>query len=217
MSNIQIYRRNLPHIHPYDAIFFITFRLYDTIPQRKLKEFLKRRVIRLKEIKNLSSSVYSIKKYEIEKRFFADYDGWLDKCSTKRSWLEIAGIANIVARKIHSLDTKNYHLIAYCIMPNHVHLLLKLIHKDNINHKKTNTYPLADALRLIKGSTARKCNLILKRNGPFWHHESYDHVVRNEKELNRIIKYILNNPFKAGLAKNRNDWKHIYYNPIFIS
>jgi len=72
-------------------------------------------------------------------------------------------------------------------------------------------------LRLLKGSTARKCNLLLKRAGPFWHHESYDHVVRDEKELFRIIDYILNNPVKAGLAKSSVKWKHNFYNEKFMS
>ena len=43
-------------------------------------------------------------------------------------------------------------------------------------------YPLTDTLRLIKGSTARLCNIQLGRKGPFWHKESYDHNVRNGKE-----------------------------------
>ena len=70
---------------------------------------------------------------------------------------------------------------------------------------------MTDILRLIKGATARKANKILNRTGSFWQHESYDRVVRNEKELNRIIWYTINNPVKAGLVKNAEDWKWSYY------
>ena len=117
------------------------------------------------------------------------------------------------------MDGVNYTLIAYTIMPNHVHLLIKTntnINDENIGGK-TMDYPLANTLRLLKGSTARKCNLLLKRDGPFWHHESYDHVVRDEKELFRIIEYILNNPVKVGLAKSSMNWEHNFCETNFIS
>jgi len=74
----------------------------------------------------------------------------------------------------------------------------------------TNRYPLADTLRLIKGSTARQCNQYLKRSGQFWHHESYDHYIRNEEELYRIVKYMQNNPIKAGLVEKIEDWPNFF-------
>jgi hypothetical protein len=77
-----------------------------------------------------------------------------------------------------------------------------------IHHRgPTAPYPLADTLKRLKGRTARRCNLALGRSGPFWHHESYDHIVRNQQEYERIVAYILNNPVKAGLVENCEDWK----------
>ncbi len=63
---------------------------------------------------------------------------------------------------------------------------------------------------MLKGSTARECNKLLKRTGAFWQHESYDHVVRNEDELRRIVEYVLNNPVKAGLVEVEEDWMWSY-------
>lgn len=98
-------------------------------------------------------------------------------------------------------------------MPNHIHLLIKVIDKEKESHKgQSANYPVTDALRLLKGSTARLCNLELKRTGSFWQHESYDHYVRNEEELAQIIKYILYNPVKAGLVKEWNEWEFTYVN-----
>jgi REP element-mobilizing transposase RayT len=68
-------------------------------------------------------------------------------------------------------------------------------------------------LRLLKGRTARACNLELNRNGSFWQHESYDHLVRDEQEMERTILYILNNPVKAGLVKEWKDWPFTYVSP----
>lgn len=71
-------------------------------------------------------------------------------------------------------------------------------------------YKLTRILREIKGSTAREANKILKRSGAFWQHESYDHVVRDGKELERIIGYVLNNPVSAGFINDWKKWKWSY-------
>jgi putative DNA methylase len=51
-----------------------------------------------------------------------------------------------------------------------------------------------------------EANLLLGRTGAFWQHESYDHWVRNEREFNRIVAYIEENPVSAGLAAAVEDW-----------
>ena len=90
---------------------------------------------------------------------------------------------------------KFYELSAWVVMPNHVHLLiLPLVALPKITH-------------WIKGRTAREANLLLGRAGePFWQHESYDHWARNERELQRIVAYIEDNPVSAGLAATPEDW-----------
>ncbi|MEX1097888.1 MAG: hypothetical protein WED34_17720 [Planctomycetales bacterium] len=62
-------------------------------------------------------------------------------------------------------------------------------------------------MQSVKGYTARGCNKLLGLSGAFWQDESYDHVVRDQEELFRIIDYIENNPVKAGLVARREDWK----------
>jgi REP element-mobilizing transposase RayT len=62
----------------------------------------------------------------------------------------------------------------------------------------------------LKRHTAHEANLILGRDGTFWQHENYDHFARDEAELERIIKYVLYNPVKAGLVKEQKDWKWTY-------
>lgn len=74
----------------------------------------------------------------------------------------------------------------------------------------TAKYLLTDVLRKLKGSTAYECNQILGRSGAFWQHESYDHVIRDDAELERTTWYILQNPVKAGLCKDWRDWKWSY-------
>ncbi len=74
-------------------------------------------------------------------------------------------------------------------MPNHVHVLL------------TAHVAVPRLLASLKGITAKRANQILGLCGrPFWQEESYDHVVRNGPEFQRILKYIEENPVRAGLA-----------------
>ena len=99
---------------------------------------------------------------------------------------------------------------AYCVMPNHIHLVCKpLIDQDGAS------YPLQSILHSLKRYTALQANRILARKGAFWQHESYDHVVRDEGEWRRIIAYVLNNPVAAGLVASQNDWRWLYCRTSF--
>jgi REP element-mobilizing transposase RayT len=92
------------------------------------------------------------------------------------------------------VELGHYDLGAHVVMSNHVHVLL-------FPH-----VPPPRLLRALKGATAREANLVLGRTGePFWQGESYDHWVRNERELGRIAAYIENNPVKAGLVARAED------------
>jgi REP element-mobilizing transposase RayT len=204
----NFYRRKLPHIHLEDYPLFITFNLADTIPDSVIIEL---KAQREKEL--LGPPKDSEQRYLIQKKFFGKYDEWLDRCEDGPRWLFDENIAKIVADKIHSMSQLHFSLLAFCIMPNHVHLLIDPFINETINHQgSTSKYPVADTLRLLKGSTTRECNLNLSRTGHFWHRESYDHYVRNEGELERIILYILNNPIKAGLVSEWKEWKFSYVN-----
>lgn len=204
------YRRNLPHIHPEGYPLFITFNLADSLPAEVVAELKAQRERELQSANNAGE------RYKIQKKYFSRYDAWLDRCEHGPRWLESENIAQIVADEIHSKADRQYRLMAYCIMPNHVHLLIELLALAPLHHHgKSAKYPVGDMMRLLKGRTARMCNLALNRNGSFWHHESYDHYARNEEELARIIAYIINNPVKAGLAKEWKDWKFTYVNPEF--
>lgn len=217
-ENILSYRRNLPHIMPKDAIFFITLRLAGSLPAAVVERLRKEKEAEINSLKKrLPAKDFEKEKYKLEKRYFGKFDDLLDGASSGPLWLKEPRIAQIVATKIHDLNDKRYILIAYCIMANHVHLLFDTAGFSEVSPTNiagtTKAYPLTDIMRLLKGSTARLCNLALGRGGAFWHHESYDHFVRDDHELYRIIEYILNNPVKAGLVENWQQWKFSYVKP----
>jgi len=204
------YRRNLPHIHPEGYPLFITFRLANSLPVEvltKLKE------MRERELKN-SRSKSPDEIYDIEKKYFDRYDERLDQCVCGPHWLADETIARTLSEKILSMHGQHFRLMAYCIMPNHVHLLIESIVAEYLKHRgKAAKYPITDALRLLKGNTARSCNLLLQQSGAFWHHESYDQYARDEQELEKIIKYILYNPVKAKLVEDWKKWQFTYIAP----
>lgn len=210
------YFRNLPHYHPFRGTFFLTFRLAGSIPDFILHDF---RINYEKDRKTLYSKIkyeteLKVKLYDLQKFYFGKYDAVLEKCEYGPKYLLNEEVASIVFNKIMEFDVLKYELIALDIEPNHVHMIIFLnedLKTSELNKfGKTKDYILADTLRLIKGSTSRQSNIVFNRNDQFWHHESYDHIVRNEYELERIINYILNNPLRSGLVEKRSGWKWSY-------
>lgn len=65
-------------------------------------------------------------------------------------------------------------------------------------------------MKSIKGISAREVNKILNQKGGFWQSESYDHIVRDEDEFEKIIKYVIYNPVKDKLLDDWQDWEHTY-------
>ena len=59
----------------------------------------------------------------------------------------------------------------------------------------------------LKSYTAHEANKVLRRTRAFWQSESYDHWVRDEEELERIVDYICANPVQAGLVQRPQDWR----------
>jgi REP element-mobilizing transposase RayT len=218
----NFYRRNLPHFQPSEGEFFVTFRLAGSLPVeviRRLKEERESRLKKLETVKDIKQRAEMIHKEE--KIYFGKFDELLDNpYINSPQWLKYGRVAKTVADRLHDFDNNRYELICYCIMSNHVHLLFKLLNNDSnkvlIHKDKTSKYIVTDIMRLIKGSTARQSNEILKRTGDFWHNESYDHLIRSDKERISIFYYILENPVKAKLVNNWKDWKWTYCNSKYF-
>ena len=68
-------------------------------------------------------------------------------------------------------------------------------------------------MQSIKRISARNANLELERSGKFWQDESFDRLIRDDKELFNIIKYVLLNPVKAGLIDCWDKWNNTYCHP----
>jgi putative transposase len=201
-SSTIFYRRRLPHYQPSDATFFITTRLAGSLPVHVIAVLREEQAFvhkKLKETKSLE--VRQRLMNEHERRYFGRFDEYVNHASTGPKWLAIEEVAEVVAEAAHFRDGKVYELLSYTIMPNHIHLVFTV---------RRNDISLYRILQSLKRHSAREGNKILNRTGAFWHHESYDHVVRDGAELERIFQYVLLNPVKAGLCKRWKDWKQTY-------
>lgn len=132
------------------------------------------------------------------KRLFAKVDAILDSAKSGPLWLKQTKIANMIQNALLERYANLYALWSYVIMANHLHVLLKPKPPANI----------AIITKNVKGFTAREANKMLARTGQrFWQDESFDHWARDRAELFRIVRYIENNPVKAGLVKTPSDWR----------
>lgn len=209
MSNLTpevVYRRNLPHVQPPGATFFVTFRLAGSIPARviaALCDEARRMRVALERVSD--SAECAERMYLEERRFFGKWDAALDG-GAGPVWLRDPAVARVVADNLRHFDGERYDLLAYCIMSNHVHVVFTPLLKADGEY-----FPLAQIMHTMKGYTAVRANRLLGRSGAFWLHESYDHYVRSEAELARILAYVVNNPVKAGLAPDWQAWPGTYY------
>ena len=206
MDNQKVYfRRKLPHYQPAAGIFFITFRLANSLPREIVIRLRKEREDELRQ-----AGQDKILSYKVQKKYFGKYDEYLDRVQHGPMWLRDKRIAKIMADTLHYWDGKRYELLSYCIMPNHVHVVLSVAQEQPVGQVNNLSYVLSRILHSIKRHTAREANILLGRTGAFWQHESYDHVVRDGKELERVVAYVLNNPMTAGLTTDWQQWKWSY-------
>jgi REP element-mobilizing transposase RayT len=129
---------------------------------------------------------------------FQALDRLLDETRTGARYLAIPAVADLVNESIrHTASTMNqYELHAFAVMPNHVHLLI------------TPNDSLPKILKSLKSFTARRANALLARSGQsFWQAESFDHLVRDHGEFDAIRRYIEENPVRAMLVGQAEDYR----------
>ncbi|MFH1250040.1 MAG: transposase [bacterium] len=199
------YRRNLPHYQPESGIFFISYRLNFDLPLEIIEKLIKHKQEFGKRKRESKNKIEKSAELDFEKQQFYFVDNYLGLCKNSPKYLSDPNIAQIVMDSLFLMNQKQYELYCFCVMPNHVHVLLKPQEK-----KEGTFYSFAEILKGHKGSTARKANIFLKKTGSFWHKESYDQLVRSQREFEDTVWYIINNPVKAHLIDDYHKWKHTW-------
>jgi putative transposase len=212
LNYIDFYRRHLPHFQPPEAQFFITARLAGTLPVSALAQ-MKREYERIvRTIPQTGGTQERLRSYRDTRMvYFKRFDSLLDDSSSGPTWLKDERVARIVSDAVHFLDGKRYDLLCSCIMPNHIHLIIDTTGFGKAGPLQNNgLLSLTRILASLKSYTAHESNKLLHRSGQFWQQESYDHVIRDSEELRNMIRYVLNNPVKAGLVRFWQEWPWTY-------
>jgi len=182
-------RGYLPHFESSDVTQHVTFHLADSFPQTVL--------LRLEaELKTLPTE-----KRDVERR--KRIDAWIDaghgSCALRKP-----AIAGMVQGSLLAFDSQRYRLLAWVVMPNHVHVLFQPM----------NGWTVAKIVAAWKKFTARKiCDDRRDSvegpnpNAPVWHREYWDRYIRDQTHLAQVLEYIHLNPVKAGLAITPESWR----------
>jgi type I restriction enzyme R subunit len=206
-------RRRLPHWDVEDGTYFVTACLAGSIPSQGL--------LRLEKFRahldcrpcpsNLSPEQWETNKHKL---VFARFDEIIDSEPLVRHLSDPAA-ASEVERSLSHFAGERYDLLAYVVMPSHFHWLFhpraqwvqECVDADRQAGKSATRSLRQRIMQNVKGYSARQCNSLLGLHGEFWQDESYDHVIRGDDELYRVIEYIENNPVKAGLVDQAANWR----------
>lgn len=167
-------RGYLPHLDAAAIIQHVTFRLQGSLPAAVVE--------RLKTEADGSDYRTAI-------------DGELDK-GFGHLWLADPDCAALVVAALRKFDGQRYELLAWCVMPNHVHVLIR----------QAESWSLGPIVKSWKTYTARMINRRLERTGHLWAADYFDRYTRDENQLIGAIRYIEANPVKAGLCATPEDW-----------
>jgi REP element-mobilizing transposase RayT len=179
-------RGYLPHFHQPRLVQSLTFRLHDAVPEPVVQSWKDE----LGWITNLPAT--DPREVELRKLISRYEDAGHGAC-----WLRDERIATLVENALLHFDSQRYRLVAWCIMPNHVHGLAEI----------SENWPLAGIVHSWKSYTAHEANRILKRSGDFWFREYFDRFVRDDRHFANAVQYIEQNPVKAGLVRTREEWR----------
>ena len=189
---------HLPHWTQDGGVYAVNFRLADSLPQAALNDYLRERS-ELEQMlsdekarldKNEESSVVASLAHKLSELYESTIGRHLD-AGHGECHLRDERIASVLIGALRHFDGDRYRLLAWCVMPNHVHLVIQPL----------GDHALDEILHSIQSYTANAANKLLGRSGTFWQKESYDHLIRDGEDYRNQIRYVLENPEKAGLVE----------------
>jgi REP element-mobilizing transposase RayT len=125
--------------------------------------------------------------------------------TTDHRWQLPAAARDIVLECCRREDGEKFRLHAAVVMPEHVHLIYSALRRQDGWE-----YSLPEIMKSIKGRAARQINVALKRSGPVWQEEFFDHVLRSNDSLVDRVDYVCQNPVRAGLVEAESEYPWLW-------
>ncbi len=185
---------NLPHWTLDGATYAVVFRLADSLPQAVVMAWREERAALVAE-QSAKGTLTPAHEERLHALFAEKIECQLD-AGHGACWLRRPEIASLVADALRYFDGERHLLAAWCVMPNHVHAVVRPLAPQT----------LPDVIQSWKGYSARAANRLLGRSGAFWQAEPYDHVIRDAADFAHAVRYVWENPTKAGLR----DWPWVW-------
>ena len=182
---------NLPHWTTHGASYAVTFRLADSLPSNVLNTWRQEREGIVRQAREQDRPLTAHEEQELHRLHSIRIETLLDSGQGDCHLAKVE-IASLVREALRHFDGRRYDLVAWCIMPNHVHVIVRPF----------DGYDLADILHSWKSFTAKQANSLLGTAGAFWQEEYYDHLIRDEEDFRGQLSYVLDNPERSGLQ----DW-----------
>ena len=116
----------------------------------------------------------------------------------RRELLNCESAASILVEEWHKFRSRHGWLVGrYVIMPDHVHFFCCPTHQAK---------SLSVVMRMWKQWTSKRLAMVVGVVGPVWQVEFFDHVLRSSESYQEKWLYVQENPVRAGLVQNQEDW-----------
>lgn len=194
-------RGYMPHVDGADLIQHVSYHLADSLPKKAVEAM----------DEQLKSLPPTLRDAEKEIRIAAYLDAGHGSCI-----LRVPELAEMVEETFTHFHGDRYQLHAWCVMPNHVHVLFQPM----------NGWTMSKIVSSWKSYTGRRISAYAKRNGMpdglsaklgrgepssvpnrAWHREYWDRYIRDHAHYMNVVKYIHENPVKSGLVAKAEEWR----------
>jgi len=195
----------LPHWTRDSAWYAVTFRLWDSLPKHIIQSWLFERKNIVKTAEQMKRPLSDREELRLAQLYSEKVERYLD-AGHGSCYMKDDRVAELVLKALQHFDRRRYALAVSCVMPNHVHVVIQpFAGKTTTAGTSVPHSELSGILHSWKSFTSKEANKLLRRSGDFWQAEYYDHLIRNEADFRHAVRYVLDNPIKAGLR----NWKWV--------
>jgi putative transposase len=177
-------RGYLPHFDIPGEIQALTFRLADSVPRSVIDSW--------KMELSIGPDLPPKAAAELRRRITHYEDAGHGECLLRE-----ARHAAVVEDCLLHADGQQYRLMEWCIMPNHVHVMIGTFAG----------WPLGGIVRTWKTFSSRTIRGSLGMKGGLWALDYHDRYIRDQDHYQNARAYIRENPVKAGLCGSPGDWR----------
>ncbi|NCD34492.1 MAG: transposase [Spartobacteria bacterium] len=196
------YKRNLPHCDYPGTLQMISYHLADSLPAQA--------------IERMETELQSLPPEKRSTQFRKKCEAWLD-AGHGSCVLRKPSIAKLIIENWKHYEGSRYRLIAYVVMPNHVHVLIhahegyalgKIVQAWKGYTGRMIAKQLSGSADRLVGSSNSNADQTVGAPAQIWHREYWDRFIRNEQHYQSAIAYIRNNPVTAKLVAQSSDWPY---------